>query len=65
MHEDSADSRGVGGGIQEGGLAVRAVIAAEERLAIAPAATGYKQAGPIDGLGDEVGAVLDQLGVET
>lgn len=62
MDEDGADAGGIGGGVEVGIFADRAVVAAEESLAHAPAAAAGEAA--IEGFHDEVGVVGDETGVE-
>jgi len=64
VDEDGADLCGVGGRIEEGSFAAGAVVTAEEGAAIAPAATAGDKAGVVRRLGDEVGTVFDELGIE-
>ena len=70
MDEDGADFCGVASGIEEGRFAAGAVVAAEEGPAIAPAAAAGDNAGlnvgprGVKRLRDEVGPVIDELGVE-
>ena len=65
MNEESADFGGVSGGIEKFIFADRSVVAAEEGFAMAPTAAADDEsgAGGVD-LGDEVGAVGDELGVD-
>jgi len=65
MDEDGADFCGVRGGIEERSFAAGAVVAAEESAPIAPAAAAGDEAGSLKRLSDEVGAVFNELGVET
>ena len=64
VDKDGADACGIGSGVEGGGFAAGAVIAAEEGLAEAPAAAAGDAVGRGGGRGEQVGAVVDELGVE-
>ena len=61
MNEERADARGVARGIEHRGLAAGQRIGAEQRVAVAPAATGGEPAVDLD---RQVGAVANELAVD-
>jgi len=66
MNEEGADLGGVDSRIEKVWFADGGVVAAEEGFAMAPAAAADQDSGAGGvGLGDEIGAVSDELGVET
>ncbi len=62
MNEEGADARGVVRGIELGRLAAGQRVGAEQRVAVAPAAAGHRPARDLD---DQIGAVADELAVDT
>jgi len=63
MDEEGANFGGVGLGVEERVVAAGAAIAAVGGFAAGPAAAGC-EAGGAGGLNDEIGLVVDELGVE-
>jgi len=64
MDEDGTDFRGIYIRVEREGDAMGAVVASEEGVAKAPAAAAGEGFGFVCRLGDEVGLVGDQLGIE-